>query len=207
LKVSKVHKVNIDTVRKKPLAISWSGFCYFIFFVTIYLMQWKVPKNSDKYYWTAHVAEKMRYYGLSEQKILGVIRKPMRIETGIAKDTVAVMLPVGNIKKGIAKPRWGKPIFGNSAINIEDESASSAKVSADTWNQEIWVMYQLKNFKFKISNLKLKTKEINPKIKELQNKISNNKRITIISAWRYPGVSPKNNPIPDEIWREIEQLI
>ncbi len=30
-------------------------------------MQWKTPKNTDKYYWTAHVAEKMHYYGLSAE--------------------------------------------------------------------------------------------------------------------------------------------
>jgi hypothetical protein len=55
-------------------------------------MQWKKPKNTDKYYWTRHVQEKMRYYGLSEQKILGVIRNPKRIETGIAPNTVAATL-------------------------------------------------------------------------------------------------------------------
>ena len=68
-------------------------------------MQWKTPKNTDKYHWTAHVTEKMHYYGLSEQKVLGVIRNPKRIETGVAQDTVAVMLPVGSIKKGNAKPK------------------------------------------------------------------------------------------------------
>ena len=30
-------------------------------------------------------------------------------------------------------------------------------------------------------------------------------RYRIISAWRYPGVSPKRNPIPAEILREIEE--
>lgn len=44
-----------------------------------------------------------------------------------------------------------------------------------TWNQEIWLMFQ----------------------KEYD-------KIKIISAWRYPGVSPLQNPIPKEI---IDELI
>jgi len=150
-------------------------------------MQWKNPKNTDKYYWTAHVAEKMHYYGLSEQKVLGVIRRPVRIETGIAENTVAVMIPVGNIKKN------KKPSMWNRSFNDDGQQ--------EKWSQEIWVMYQTKNQKSKI-----KITNQNPKLKELQNKINSNKKITIISAWRYPGVSPKKNPIPEEILREIEEI-
>src|SRR5476651_295355 len=102
-------------------------------------MQLKTPKNTDKYRWTAHVSEKMHFYGLSEQKVLGVIRRPQRIETSIVENTVAVMVPVGNIAKGIAKPKWGRPVFGSGSIKIEEEEPSSAKASAGTWNQEIWV--------------------------------------------------------------------
>jgi hypothetical protein len=29
----------------------------------------------------------------------------------------------------------------------------------------------------------------------------------IISAWRYPGVSPKRNAIPEEIMDEVKDLI
>jgi hypothetical protein len=171
-------------------------------------MQWKTPKNTDKYQWTTHVTEKMHYYGLSEQKVLGVIRSPKRIETGIVENTVAVMLPVGNIKKGNeTKPafakasawqRWGRPVFAPA-----DAHAIAGKPE-DTWNQEIWVMYQLKsqNKKFKA-----KSKIENPKLRELEKRINANNKITIISAWRYPGVSPKNNPIPEEIIREIEEIM
>ena len=44
----------------------------------------------------------------------------------------------------------------------------------------------------------------NPKMQFFQKLISPD-QIKIISAWRYPGVSPKNNPIPDDILREIEE--
>jgi hypothetical protein len=46
------------------------------------------------------------------------------------------------------------------------------------WKQELWAMYQIGG-----RSAKYKTK--------------------VISAWRYPGVSPKNNPIPEDILREI----
>ena len=44
---------------------------------------------------------------------------------------------------------------------------------------EIWLMYQKRGDKMKI-----------------------------ISAWRYPAVSPKNQPppIPEEVWRDLENL-
>ena len=141
-------------------------------------MNWKIPKNTDKYYWTQHVVGKMHHYGLSEQKVLGVIRRPKRIETGIAPDTVAVMQPAGTIK------------YDNE--NKKEE-----------WKQEIWVMYQIK---VKSEKLKVKSEMQNEKLRELQNKINTNTQITIISAWRFPGVSPEKDPIPAEIWREIEEL-
>ena len=135
------------------------------------------------------MAEKMHYYGLSEQKVLGVIRRPQRIETGIAENTVAVMIPVGNIKKNKKPSAW------NRSFNDDGEQ--------EKWSQEIWVMYQIK---IKNEKLKVKSEIKNSKLKELQNKINSDKKITIISAWRYPGVSPKNNPIPTEILREIEEI-
>lgn len=162
-------------------------------------MQWKTPKNSDKYRWTAHVTEKMHYYGLSEQKVLGVIRKPQRIETSIVENTVAVMVPVGNITKGIAKPKWGRPIFGNAH---SEEEISEEKKKEKSWNQEIWVMYQTKSQEKKFKDKTLGEKK-DDKIAKLQRLINSSKQITIISAWRYPGVSPKNNPIPEDILREI----
>jgi hypothetical protein len=44
----------------------------------------------------------------------------------------------------------------------------------ETWKQEIWVMYKEEGSK---------------------------KRV--ISAWRYPGISPKRDPIPSDILREL----
>lgn len=111
-------------------------------------MQFRIPKNTKQFFWTKHVLEKMRYYGLSEQKVLGVINRPIRKEEGIVKNTIAVMQPIS------PKIKDGKKV----------------------WKQEVWAMYQEKA-----------------------------KARKIISAWRYPGVSPKKNPIPEEILREASE--
>jgi hypothetical protein len=60
---------------------------------------------------------------------------------------------------------------------------------------EIWCMYQIKR---KAENEKRKTN---------LEKILNGQGIKIISAWKYPGTSPKNNPIPEEIMEELRNFI
>lgn len=70
------------------------------------------------------------------------------------------------------------------------QPASTKRVGGKvTWTQEIWVMYK-----------------INSKIKNQKSKIEilNQPELKIISAWRYPGVSPKRDPIPADILRELE---
>ncbi len=52
-----------------------------------------------------------------------------------------------------------------------------------------------------IKNIKSLGKEKAKKLMKLMPK-----KLVIISAWRYPGVSPKNNPIPEEIFRELEEV-
>lgn len=147
-------------------------------------MNSKGPQDSDKYEWTEHSKYKMRQYGLSSQRVLRIIRSPKRIEEGIVEKTIAVMQP---------------------------SSMKTDKDGKRTWGQEIWVMYQLRG----ASNQKtVKSNQENTKKKKslIQNskfKILNsvNRKIRIISAWRFPGVSDENSPIPDEIMREIEDII
>jgi hypothetical protein len=88
----------------------------------------------------------MKQYGLSLQKVRGVIRRPQRREVGIVLKTVAVMQPV----------------------NPKTENGKT------TWKQEVWVLYKEDAGKKKI-----------------------------ISAWRYPGISPKRDPIPEDILQEL----
>jgi hypothetical protein len=146
-------------------------------------MQFKLPKNNERYLWTLHSIEKMQFYGLSEQKVLGIIRRPKRKEEGIVKNTIAVMQPVS--------PK----VDGKGMV---------------TWKTEIWAMYQLRKArKTKAQRLMFKNLEIKKLIQNSKLKIENsaNQQIRIISAWRYPGVSPKNNPIPEDILREISESV
>jgi hypothetical protein len=116
----------------------------------------------DEYCWTNHAQWKMKYYGLSKQKVSGIIRRPDRIEKGIAGNgTVAVMQAVSP-----------KMIDGRKV-----------------WKHEVWTMYQQQKTSNKEQKRILRQGFIG--------------HVKIISAWRYPGVSPKNNPIPEAIFQEI----
>lgn len=122
-------------------------------------MQFKVPKNTEKYEWTQHAIGKMKQYGLTAQRILRVVKNPQRVEEGIVKNTIAVMQPASTRMKNRKR----------------------------TWSSEIWAMYQVK-----------------PKTKNQGPKIFGSQKIRLISAWRYPGISPKRDPIPDDILRELD---
>ncbi len=122
-----------------------------------------------QFQFTAHARYKMTQYGLSEQKVKGVLRNPRRTEKGIAPKTAAVMQPVS------PKVVEGKEI----------------------WKQELWVMYQKKSAK----NSKQEA-TITDSISGYG--VSTRGCLKIISAWRYPGVSPKRSPIPEEIWQELQ---
>lgn len=128
--------------------------------------------GAGAYQFTLHAQYKMQQYGLSEQRVRSVIRSPKRREEGIVPKTVAVMQPVS--PKRIA----GKP----------------GRLGGETWKQEIWVMFQVKN------------PDQKSKLEKLKAPVSSGgSRVTVISAWRYPGVSPKRNPIPEDILREITE--
>lgn len=43
--------------------------------------------------WTEHARQKMRFYGLSENRLKRVLRHPTRVEHGIAPATTALMQP------------------------------------------------------------------------------------------------------------------
>ncbi len=111
-----------------------------------------------QFQFTAHARYKMNQYGLSEQKVKGIIRSPKRTQKGIAPQTAAVMQPVS------PKVAEGK----------------------ETWKQEIWTMFVKKK-------------------RGVAEGLFARETYRIISAWRYPGMSPKGSPIPEEILRELEE--
>ncbi len=87
------------------------------------------------------------------------------------------------IRRVIRSPyRKEEGIVKNTVAVMQPQS--SKKVDGkEFWKQEIWAMYQKERKTKKLSLIPGKFK--------------------IISAWRYPGVSPKNNPIPEDILQEI----
>lgn len=121
-------------------------------------MEFKLPKNTDKFSWTNHSVRKMMQYQLSEARVKRVINNPKRKELGIAPGTIAVMQP-------------------NSSKHT----------------YEIWAMYQV----------------IKSKPTARSGAVSGGKKITIITAWKYPGKSPLrgNIPIPLEILEELDDII
>jgi len=60
-----------------------------------------------------------------------------------------------------------------------------------TWKKELWVMYQERS-----KNNKL----------EVKNNLIKSSQVKIISTWRYPGISPERDPIPEEILQELSEL-
>lgn len=72
------------------------------------------------------------------------------------------------------------------------QPASTKRIGTkEIWTQELWVMYKV-NADSKLSKSKLE-------------QVLNQAELKIISAWRYPGVSPKRDPIPSDILREIQE--
>lgn len=51
----------------------------------------RFPKNDKNFRWTQHIKDKMLFYGISEQKLRTILKKPDRKEEGIALGTLAVM--------------------------------------------------------------------------------------------------------------------
>jgi hypothetical protein len=97
-----------------------------------------------------------------------------------------------------------------NTIAVMQPASLRTKEGKRFWSQEIWAMYQLRSrgaiskSQFPISKQILNSKY--QKEKKESNTIYKiqNTRYKIISAWRYPGVSPKRDPIPEEILRELE---
>lgn len=80
------------------------------------------------------------------------------------------------------------------------QPASTKRIGTkETWTQELWVMYKINNQKTKNSEQK-----INGGLRRSMTSLLSQPELKIISAWRYPGVSPERDPIPAEILREIK---
>jgi len=51
-----------------------------------------------KLLWTRHARYKMRFWSLSEARVKRVLNSPLRVENGIAENTIAIMQAAGSAK-------------------------------------------------------------------------------------------------------------
>ena len=130
-----------------------------------------------KIVWTEHSKIKMRQYGLSKQKILGILHKPERSEQGIVPGTMAMMR---TNRVSAWKPDKSPKGHFDGPVTISPKASLVWKPKRAPG--EIWFMY----------------KDVN-KVKEGQIR-------KIISAWRYPGITKPGEaiPIPADIRFELE---
>lgn len=55
----------------------------------------RLTRNTERIFWTQHSKMKMGQYRFSEKRVLRILRKPDRIEEGIAEGTIAAMQITG----------------------------------------------------------------------------------------------------------------
>lgn len=77
-----------------------------------------------------------------------------------------------------------------NTIAVMQPASLHHKNGKETWTQELWVMYVIPSAGKRSKKNKLESLLTKPQMR-------------IISAWRYPGVSPKRDPIPEGILQEI----
>jgi len=77
-----------------------------------------------KLHWTEHSKIKMKQYGLSKQKLLGILYKPERKEKGIVPGTLAVM-------------KTNKVFFKEKKITLDKAWQKPKRAPG-----EIWLMYK-----------------------------------------------------------------
>ena len=92
----------------------------------------------------------------------------------------------------------------------EDTVAGMQPAGSPKHPFEIWVMWT-QNRKGLMANSKsrLNSPRPNPPLQKGREKFKiGGQKITIISAWRYPGVSPLREPppIPDDVWEALRKI-
>jgi hypothetical protein len=96
----------------------------------------KKLETFGKYVWTQHSLEKLQYYGLSQSRIIRIIRFPTRYEEGVAPNTVAVMQPAGSkqYQEIWAMYKIEKEKKKESGPEEMDASDGKEKFKKFTWN-------------------------------------------------------------------------
>lgn len=94
------------------------------------------------------------------------------------------------IKRVIRAPfRYEEGVLEKAIAVMQPASVYRDKDGKKMWKQEIWTMYILAK---RGSSKKQDTRD---------------KKIRVITAWRYPGVSKKRDAIPEEVLSEVRSLL
>jgi hypothetical protein len=89
----------------------------------------------------------------------------------------------------IRSPRRTETGIVENTVAVMQPASTKRIDGKEGWSQELWVMYKVLG-QGKLTKSKLE-------------QALNQSDLKIISAWRYPGVSPERDPIPSEILQEI----
>lgn len=149
----------------------------------------RFPKDDATTHWTSHVKDKMVHYGLGEGRIRRVIKNGARREVGVAPNTIAVM-------QRNDTPKRKEEIW----VMLQEAKKQENKKAIEQENRKA-----LKQVNTATTNQKNK-KTTGP---EDLLRILQKPKMTIISAWRYPGVSKpgKAIPIPEDILAELDDVL
>lgn len=82
-------------------------------------------KKTEKIFWTSHSKMKMRYYGLSEKRVMKIFRKPDRKEEGIAPKTTAAMQVSGTKKN----PNEVWMMYQQIKLKVKGQKSKVSKVN------------------------------------------------------------------------------
>lgn len=143
----------------------------------------KFPENTARFSWTRHIKNKMMFYNISGAQIMRIFSTPQRQEEAIAPGTIGAMRVMKhNINKTTDEKRL--TTYGQRQKPKETE---------------LWIMYKI--------NSGTKGKVQKSKLEELGYKRPKTAKVTMISAWRYPGrTKPGERPnIPEGVIEELEK--
>lgn len=100
----------------------------------------------------------------------------------------------------IRSPKRTETGIVENTIAVMQPASTKRIGGTETWTQELWVMYKVQKQGRGIRGEGLEVKPIH---QSSHAALLNQPELKIISAWRYPGVSPERDPIPADILREI----
>jgi hypothetical protein len=148
--------------------------------------------SSATYVWTKHAQAKMAYYRISPSRVRRIIKSFLRVEEGIAPNTVAFMQPVSyKTKNGVRtwnQEYWVMAITGKP-VKVNPFGRASTVSSAEPLRIDAEQSRSIKS-----KTLKRVVQTSGPKVK-------------IISAWRYPGRTKPGASLPEEILNEVSQAL